>query len=107
MGFVSCLSTFRHMLTSPSSERTLLTYPNPCYTRLCIYVSLAILAYAYLRLAPDEWLNPKDQHPGPQGTMPFAWWLLIPVCIMAFSAFLAIFEGLFLFGKKQNKTTLE
>lgn len=39
--------------------------------------------------------------------MPFAWWILVPVCIMGFSAFLAIFEGLFLIGRKRDQTTLE
>jgi len=95
------------MTLSPSSERTLLTYPTPKYTKLLVYVSLAILAYAYLRLAPDDWLRSKDQHPGPHEVLPFAWRPLIPITTLAFSFFLAIGEGLFLIGRKRDHLKLE
>ena len=95
------------MTSSPSSERILLTYPTPRYTKLLVYVSLAILAYAYLRLAPYEWFWPKDQHPDAQGVVPFAWRPLIPIIALAFSLFLAIGEGLFLIGRKRDHLKLE
>jgi hypothetical protein len=95
------------MMSSSSSEKTLLTYPPPAYTRLWIYISLAALAYAYIVFAPHAWLNPRDEHVRPDGTMPFAWWLAIPIGILLFSIFLSLLEGLFLVGRKINPIRLE
>jgi hypothetical protein len=95
------------MMSSSSSLKTLLTYPPPGYARLWIYIFLAVLAYAYIVFAPKAWLNPPDMHAGPRGATPFAWWLLIPITVFGFSLFLAIFEGLFLIGRKINPVCLE
>jgi hypothetical protein len=95
------------MMSSTSPEKILLTYPPPGYKRLWIYVSLAVLAYAYMVFAPKAWLNPPDMHAGPRGAAPFAWWLLIPITVFGFSLFLAVVEGLFLVGRKINHLNLE
>lgn len=89
----------------PSPERTLLTYPTPRFTRLLVYGSLTVLAYGYIKFAPEDWVNPKDQHAGTQGY--FAWWLALPLVILGFSAFLVLLEGLFLIGRKWKPLMLE
>lgn len=95
------------MPTPSSNERTLLTYPFPGYARFLIFFSIAILAYAYMRLAPEAWLSPKDQHPDANGVMSFAWWLMLPITTLFFSFILAVGEGLFLIGRKLAKKKLE